>query len=115
MKPRSDGLPESFLDQLVHFAGMGTKMECDNYSPGYFFSRMNHLNEVTQPSWSLCHEQQQQHTMPNRHLIHGGLGATGGFRSLTNTISNVGGYLDYDTRMLKQTMLAHEATFRKQV
>ena len=77
------------------FAGMGTKLQCESYQLGY--SSMRNLNEDSSSSWSPYYEDKSL----NEHLFNGFM-----LRSE---------HAGYDKEMLKQTMLEHEATFRKQV
>ncbi|XP_019709246.2 uncharacterized protein [Elaeis guineensis] len=77
--------------------GMGTKIQCKSYLPGYH--PMIDLNENAKGCWSRCYED----NMLSRHLCNGFM------------LRPVNEYLEHDKEMLKQTMLEHEAIFRKQV
>ncbi|XP_077223747.1 uncharacterized protein LOC143857209 isoform X2 [Tasmannia lanceolata] len=78
---------------------MGTKVQSKNYFPGYYF--MGDLNEdANTGNWSLLCEDKMFKTSQYYN----------GF-----TQRPVDGYLDHDKELLKQTMIQHEAVFRKQV
>ncbi|OVA11933.1 Protein of unknown function DUF863 [Macleaya cordata] len=79
---------------------MGTKVQCESYYPGYY--PMRDLNEdASSSSWSLYHEDK---TLNNGNYYNSFLP-----RPTTD------GYPEYNKEVLKQTMLQHEAIFRKQV
>ncbi|XP_068657318.1 uncharacterized protein [Aristolochia californica] len=78
---------------------MGTKVHGKSYFPGYY--SMKDLNEdANTGSWSLFYEDRM---MKNGQCYNG------------FTSSLMDGYFAYDKEMLKQTMLHHEAVFRRQV
>lgn len=82
---------------FIIFAGMGTKIRCKSYLPGYH--PMIDLNENAKGCWSRCYED----NMLSGHLCNGFM------------LRPVNAYSEYDKEMLKRTMLEHEAIFRKQV
>ncbi|XP_078178044.1 uncharacterized protein LOC144572367 [Carex rostrata] len=78
---------------------MGTKVEGKRYVPGYF--TMGHVNLIMKSNnWPPYYEEKPV----NSHNFYNEFAP-----SPTN------GYTCYDKEMLKQTILQHEATFRKQV
>ncbi|KAG6473699.1 hypothetical protein ZIOFF_067616 [Zingiber officinale] len=81
----------------VDGSGMGTKVHCKSYLPG--FQPPGDLNEDSNFSWTLFCE-------------HKSIG-----RQLYNDFQprGVGSCLEYDKDMLKRTMLEHEAIFQNQV
>ncbi|KAG9439725.1 hypothetical protein H6P81_019890 [Aristolochia fimbriata] len=80
-------------------ACMGTKVHSKSYFPGYY--SMRDLNEdANTGSWSLFYE--------DRMLKNGQC-----YNGFTSRL--IDGYSGYDKEILKQTMLHHEAVFRRQV
>jgi hypothetical protein len=78
---------------------MGTKVEGERYIPGYF--TMGHFNLITKGNnWPPYYEEK---------LVN----SQNFYNEFTPSPTN--GYTCYDKEMLKQTILQHEATFRKQV
>ncbi|KAM0987130.1 hypothetical protein ACFX13_011510 [Malus domestica] len=79
---------------------MGTKMECKSYMPGFYSVR--DLNEdPNNCSWPLYYGDK---TLSNRQYCNG---------FLPRATSDA--FPGYDKDVVKQTMLEHEATFKKQV
>ncbi|KAL0358128.1 UNVERIFIED_CONTAM: hypothetical protein Scaly_1498500 [Sesamum calycinum] len=84
----------------ISFSGMGTKVHCKSYLPGYY--SMRDLNEdSSSSSWPLCYGDK---TVTNGQCYNGFVPR--------NTID---GYPGYDKDALKQKMLEHEAVFKNQV
>ncbi|XP_058081357.1 uncharacterized protein LOC131229416 [Magnolia sinica] len=78
---------------------MGTKLQCKSYLPGYY--SMRDLNEdANTGSWSLFFDEKMLKSEQYYNVF---------------TPRPVDGYSECDKEVLKQTMLDHEATFRKQV
>lgn len=87
-------------DFLYLLVGMGTKVQCESYFPGYF--SMRDLNEDSNScSWPLYYNDK---AFTNGQYYAGFIN-----RSIADA------YTSYDKDVLKQTMLEHEATFKKQV
>ncbi|KAJ6810771.1 uncharacterized protein M6B38_104580 [Iris pallida] len=76
---------------------MGTKVQCKNYLPVNYL--MSNLNEDSTNSFSLYYEDKSL----SGHLYDGCMR------------SPAKGYLVYDKDIFKQTMMEHEAVFKKQV
>ncbi|KAF5203100.1 putative T-box transcription factor [Thalictrum thalictroides] len=80
-------------------AGMGTKVHCKSYFPGY--CSMRDLNEdADSGSWPIYHE--------DRRLM------VGQYYNDFLPRPPTDGYSEYDKEVLRQTMLKHEATFKTQ-
>lgn len=82
---------------MGNFAGMGTKVQSESYLLGY--PLMRNLNEDSSNRWSPYYGDRTL----KEHLCN------------SFTRESVNEYSGHVKEMLKQTMLEHEATFRKQV
>lgn len=85
-------------DSSVSFVGMGTKVQCKSYLPGYY--PMREFNEDSNNNWSMYYGEK---TFSKRQYCKGFL----------PSVPDV--YARYDKDIVKQTMLEHEAIFRNQV
>uniref|UniRef100_F6HEZ1 Uncharacterized protein n=1 Tax=Vitis vinifera TaxID=29760 RepID=F6HEZ1_VITVI len=84
----------------IYNAGMGTKVQCKSYLPGYY--SMRDLNEDSNSGgWPLYYGDK---TLTNGQYYNG---------FLPRAIADA--YTGYDKDVLKQTMLEHEAIFKDQV
>ncbi|KAM1960707.1 hypothetical protein FF2_020758 [Malus domestica] len=90
----------AFIRLEIEGNGMGTKMQCKSYMPGYY--SMRDLNEDPNNfSWPLYYGDK---TLSNRQYCNGFLP-----RAMTDAFPR------YDKDVVKQTMLEHEAIFKDQV
>ncbi|XP_031491773.1 uncharacterized protein LOC116258644 [Nymphaea colorata] len=78
---------------------MGAKVQCNTYLPGYY--HMRDLNDDTRST--ICSQFYDDRMMKSGPFCNG-------FMQQSRD-----GYSEYDKEVLKQTMLKHEAIFRKQV
>ncbi|CAN6477372.1 unnamed protein product [Victoria cruziana] len=78
---------------------MGAKVQCNTYLPGYY--HMRDLNDDTRST--ICSQFYDDRMMKSGQFCNGFMQ------------HSMDGYSEYEKEMLKQTMLKHEAIFRKQV